>query len=183
MHFLNENIWISIRISLSSVSKGPINIILTLVQIMAWCRPGDKPLYEPMKINLLIHLCVNWPLWVKHSLRLEIEGQGESKCLRAFCKIKHRNMTPVIMIYTPTTKQNAVTWWRKHYSFPLVGECIVWYNSAGINRRNIKKTKWPGIAPFSLVSQAQVKGTWQFNSQHSLKWTAHISQFKEYRFH
>ena len=28
--------------------RGPINNIPALVQIMAWCRPGDKPLSEPM---------------------------------------------------------------------------------------------------------------------------------------
>ena len=30
------------------VSKGPINDIPVLVQVMAWRRPGDKPLSEPM---------------------------------------------------------------------------------------------------------------------------------------
>ena len=29
-----------------------------LVQIMAWRRPGDKPLSEPMEIRLLTHICV-----------------------------------------------------------------------------------------------------------------------------
>ena len=43
MHFLNENIWISIKISLKFIPKGPINNIQALVQIMAWGRPGDKP--------------------------------------------------------------------------------------------------------------------------------------------
>ena len=40
MHFLNENVLISIRISLKFVLKGPINNIhvLALVQIMAWCQ-------------------------------------------------------------------------------------------------------------------------------------------------
>ena len=38
--FLNENVWISIKISLNFVHKGPINNIPALVQIMAWCRPG-----------------------------------------------------------------------------------------------------------------------------------------------
>ena len=42
--FLNENIWISINISLKFVPRGRINNIPTLVQIMAWCRPGDKKL-------------------------------------------------------------------------------------------------------------------------------------------
>ena len=30
------------------VPKGPIDNIPVLVQIMAWCRPGDKPLSEPI---------------------------------------------------------------------------------------------------------------------------------------
>ena len=34
--------------SMKFVPKGPINNIPALVQIMAWCRPGDKPLSEPM---------------------------------------------------------------------------------------------------------------------------------------
>ena len=56
--FLNENAWISIKISLKFVPKVQINIIPALVQIMAWRRPGDKPLSEPMMDNLLTHICV-----------------------------------------------------------------------------------------------------------------------------
>ena len=41
--FLNENVWISIEISLKFVPKGPIDNKLALVQIMAWRRTGDKP--------------------------------------------------------------------------------------------------------------------------------------------
>ena len=40
------------------VPNGPINNIPTLVQIMAWRRPGDKPLSEPMKFRLPTHICV-----------------------------------------------------------------------------------------------------------------------------
>ena len=46
--FLNDNVWISNKISLKFVPKGPINNIPALVQIMAWRRIGDKPLSEPM---------------------------------------------------------------------------------------------------------------------------------------
>ena len=46
--FLNKNVWITIKIALKFVPKGPIYNISTLVQIMAWRRPGDKPLSEPM---------------------------------------------------------------------------------------------------------------------------------------
>ena len=45
--FLNENVRISIKISLKFVPKGPISNIPELVQIMAWRRSGDKPLSEP----------------------------------------------------------------------------------------------------------------------------------------
>ena len=62
--FLNENVWISLRISLEFVPKGLINNIPPLVQIMAWCRPGDKPLSEPMMISLLTHICITQPQWV-----------------------------------------------------------------------------------------------------------------------
>ena len=63
--FLNENAWISIKISLRFVPKGPINNILALIQIMAWRRPGDKPLSEPMMVKLPTHICVTRPQWVK----------------------------------------------------------------------------------------------------------------------
>ena len=62
--FLNENVWISIKVSLKFVPKGPINNTPALVQIMAWRRPGDKPLSEPMMVSLLTHICVTRPQWV-----------------------------------------------------------------------------------------------------------------------
>ena len=49
--FLNENMWISNKISLKFVPKVPINNIPALVQIMAWRRPGDKPLSEAMMVR------------------------------------------------------------------------------------------------------------------------------------
>ena len=33
-------------------AKGPIYNIPSLIQIMAWLRPGDKPLPEPMLIQI-----------------------------------------------------------------------------------------------------------------------------------
>ena len=43
--FLNENVWISLKISLESIPMDRINNIAALVQIMAWRRPGDKTLF------------------------------------------------------------------------------------------------------------------------------------------
>ena len=63
--FLNENVRISIKISLMFVPKVRINNIPALVQIMAWCRPGDKPLSELMLVIVPTHKCVTRPQWVK----------------------------------------------------------------------------------------------------------------------
>ena len=64
--FLNENVWIPINISLNFVPKGPFNNIPAMVKIMAWRRPGDKPLSEPMMVELPTHIYVTRPHWVKH---------------------------------------------------------------------------------------------------------------------
>ena len=72
--FLNENAWISIKISLKFVPKCPINNISALVQIMAWLRPGDKPLYEPMMVRLPTHICVTRPQWVKDLLQYILDS-------------------------------------------------------------------------------------------------------------
>ena len=65
---MNENASIAIKISLKFVSKGPINNIPALVQTMAWRRPGDKPLSEPMMVSLPTHICVTRPQWLNHLL-------------------------------------------------------------------------------------------------------------------
>ena len=63
--FWNENVWISIKISLKFVPSGPFYNMPALVQIMACCRLGDKPLSEPVMVCLLI--CVTRPQWVNPS--------------------------------------------------------------------------------------------------------------------
>ena len=81
--FMNENVWIPIKISLKFLPKGPINNIPALVQIMAWRRPGDKPLSEPMMVNLPTHICVTRPQWVKSRVQT-----WSSQCLKMFQHIK-----------------------------------------------------------------------------------------------
>ena len=60
---LNENVWIAIKISMKFVPRGSIDNILALVQILAWCQSGDKPLSEPMT-----HICVTRPQWVNSEI-------------------------------------------------------------------------------------------------------------------
>ena len=65
--FLNGKVWISINISLKFVPEGQNNNIPALVLIMAWRRPGNKPLSEPMMVRSLTHICVTRPQWVKRT--------------------------------------------------------------------------------------------------------------------
>ena len=67
--FVNENLWISIKISLKFVPKSPIDKIPALFQTMAWRRPGDKPLSEAMMVSLLRHICVARPQWVNNFMK------------------------------------------------------------------------------------------------------------------
>ena len=97
--FLNENVWIMIKISLTFVPKGPINNIPALFQIMAWPRAGDKPLSETMMVSLPTHICVTRPQWVKvlsvsHSMGLVAPGYGALRlsmhlCLEGQCQLGH----------------------------------------------------------------------------------------------
>ena len=60
--FLNENVWIAIKISVKFVPS--VLDIPVLVHIMAWHRPGDKQLSETMVVNLLMNICATQPQWV-----------------------------------------------------------------------------------------------------------------------
>ena len=93
--FLNENVWISIMISLNLVPRGPINNIPALVQIMSWRRPGDKPLSEPMMVCLLTYICVTRPQRVnKHQFWHKI-GEKDLNAPNDFKKSK-----PAVAHYT-----------------------------------------------------------------------------------
>ena len=48
---------------------GPINNIPALFQIMAWRRPGNKPLSEPIMVSLLTHICITRLQWVNKEIK------------------------------------------------------------------------------------------------------------------
>ena len=86
--FLSEDICISIKISLIFVPKGPINNIPTWVQMMAWRRPGDKPLSEPMIVSLLTHICFARPQWVRIAC---------DTIKRRYVQVKYNKETVIVM--------------------------------------------------------------------------------------
>ena len=83
--FLNANVWIPIKISLKFVPKGQIDHISALGQILAWRRPGDKPLSEPMMFSLPTHICVFRHQWVKISFVLTIRNKVYYYCCCCCC--------------------------------------------------------------------------------------------------
>ena len=109
--FLNENIWISIKISLKFVPKSPINNIPALVHIMAWCCPGDKPLFEPMVVSLPTHICVTRPQWVKCLLVKENIWVLTDRSSTEVCSRFHKRFL------WPYSK-----WYLKRYIFLLNGK-------------------------------------------------------------
>ena len=103
--FLNENAWIPIKISLKFVPKGPINDIPALVQIMAWHRPGAKPLSEPMMV-------IYWRIYASLGLN-ELRTWSECIC----CILLHF----VQVIYPLCLFSFYPISFYKHLN------CIVWY--------------------------------------------------------
>ena len=105
--FFNENVWISIKIWLKFVPKDPINNIPALVQIMAWHRPGAKPLSEPMMVSLLMHIFVTGPQWVNQTLVPIFKKHGSVQgmnwrlpaCLSNVSWIQHANQELIIYCY------------------------------------------------------------------------------------
>ena len=114
--FMNENVRISINISLKFVPKGLINNIPALVQIMAWRREGDKPLSEPMMINLLTHICVTRPQCgtMLHRTAYRIR-------IRLYLQVKYINMFAHSKLYYYT----MTIQWSLYYKFTkaLINMC------------------------------------------------------------
>ena len=55
-----------LKFSLKFIPTGSINTSPTLAQIMAWSRPGIKPLSEAI---IASHICVSQPQWVKRFIQ------------------------------------------------------------------------------------------------------------------
>ena len=86
--FFNENMWISINISLKFVPKGPVNNIPSLVQIMACCLVSDKPSSEAMVVSLLRYMSLGFNELRDHA------NNGVSKIcgwifINSFCQINN----------------------------------------------------------------------------------------------
>ena len=88
----HENTWILIKISPNFVPKGSVNNIASMVQIIPWRRPGDKPLSQPMMVSLSTHICVSRLQWVNACFVYWGPGVTQSWWYypnqRQYCKVK-----------------------------------------------------------------------------------------------
>ena len=121
---LNENVRISIKISPKFVPYGSINNILALVQIMAWRRAGDKPLFEPMVVRLPTHICVTRPQWFNPLVPLvsTMHGHSFSVVLR-IDKCVNADSNQIISL--PVMFSTAVNWMLRMESNIWETDCAV----------------------------------------------------------
>ena len=91
--FLNENVWILIKISLKFVPKCPFNNNPSLVLVTAWRRTGDEPLSEPMMFSLVTHASL---------------GLNESKKLEDLLKYLSVCIEVTILVLKPEYSEKCV---------------------------------------------------------------------------
>ena len=124
--FLNENEWISPRISLKFVPKVRINNIPALVQMMDWRRPGDKPLSEPMMVTLLRHICVTRPQWVK---------KDEERKLLFYISFNNIHCSPMVWNHPSSASillcSNSANFFKQNLAIPVfkdMGNMFIYAN-------------------------------------------------------
>ena len=111
--FLNENVWILIKISPKFVPEDPVNDITALVQIMTWCRPGTKPLSEPMIVYWCIYASLglnelkNWFFYFRFTGKWQVLDTGNPNCLCNYHNLPNRRTAPLITIFSPLEAPGA----------------------------------------------------------------------------
>ena len=113
--FLNENVSISINISPKFVPESQVNDIPALVQIMAWRRPGDKPLSEPMMFRLPTHLYITRPQCVKDVFAL---GLLYMDIFQMDIRKTNRSTSIIVGWSTGLYTEIEISFWR-HFSYWL----------------------------------------------------------------
>ena len=106
MDFLNENIWIALKVSLKFVPKVQINNNPALIRIMAWGRPGYKPLSGPTMVRLLAHICATRPHWVNDLVELGAGTRASNETINFGSKyIQHWHLNYA------TEFHHLLKWW------------------------------------------------------------------------
>ena len=158
MNFLNENVLNSLNISLKFISKGPINNIPALVQIIA------KPLSAPIMIILVTHMYVTrhqlfncfWRL-TSHTSKIDYAtyfkwcGTCSFPWLRLIFRKYGRDMDKSVSCYRVT---GLVVWDFQAfliYNIFLATEALVMITQQYRKISNIRRNKSPNLNVSRLV--------------------------------
>ena len=136
--FLNENVWIPIKMSLNFVPMGRINNIPALVQIMAWRRPGGKQLSEPMMVRLPTHICVTRPQWVTLIL-LRAKSFWSTISTLAFLLFFHIQVAKIFGTYPPGSQ------WTSYLMKSMPYALMTWRGKQPEHQLWWRKPSYPGI--------------------------------------
>ena len=103
----------TVQISLKFIPRGQINTFPSLVQIMVWRRPGDKPLSEPLLASLLTHTYITRPQWVQTIQYMKVKSClfTRVECVCPSCLLTSPLFTCYHYVTTTQTRQ-----WGKHKS-------------------------------------------------------------------
>ena len=99
---------------------------------MAWRRPGDKRLSEPIMVSLLTHICVTRPQWInvashwldayiKWSMHSYGNGSSTEDCILMFFNLTVRikyNLTFIL-------EQKPYHWRKRYYYYLLLGAGVI----------------------------------------------------------
>ena len=108
-NFINENVWVSIKIPLNFVPEGPINNKFSLVQVMAWRRTGNKPLHEPMMTQFN-------DAYICHYV---CTSMADSKCFRSLFQTSLSSLP----------SHHLQTWSRRRLPLQISNQNWPWYNA------------------------------------------------------
>ena len=138
--FVNENVRISIWISLKFVPKGPIDNKSALVKVMAWCWTGGEPLPDQYCPSSLTDICSTRGRWVKWRwiyAHIFIHEYSEMKmnCYSHIC-VKQWNIDDFIKAYLFNPMQRI---W-------IFQSIIIWYNQ-DLNKYYFEKITIDTICP------------------------------------
>ena len=103
--------------------KVQINSIPSLVQIMAWCQPGDKPLSEPVIVSMLTHIYGTQPEWVKQVAYATASFRENmiylTKLFALVVSIEFSSLMPRQNAYHLKNKIFKAVSWLKYFAYSL----------------------------------------------------------------
>ena len=133
------------------MSKGPINNIPSLVQIMVWRHPGAKPLSESMVWSLLTHICVTRPLYASHHFSWyqalsTLNRHNKSAMLPYFPwqlpYLIHSAITHIILFIWKSRQKYHITIMKLHHSNSMIKRWIYFQHCQSVEKLHMTEDRY-----------------------------------------